>query len=205
MSPNAVRPRLLVAAVTVLLVAACGSGTTTATPTTTTTGVTSSTGPVTTTPGTPTSSDAPVFARCTTKSLRIALGSGNGGAGHYYVPIIFTNAGGTCAISGYPGVSYVAGADEHQVGDAAAREPVDTPMLVLRNGESVSAWVNQVNVDNFDPAVCGPVSAAGLRVYPPDNTDSVVLPEPSVRACANHLAGQDQLTVRAVQIGTAPN
>jgi hypothetical protein len=137
--------------------------------------------------------------------MHITLGSGNGAAGHYYVPIIFTNAGATCTITGFPGVFYVGGADQHQIGDAATRESAATPVLVLRNGESASSWVNQVNVDVYDPAVCGPVSADGLRVYPPNNTVPVVLAESNARACANHMVGQDQLTVRTVQMGITPN
>ena len=214
MSPNPLHPSRLVAVAAVLLVAACGArtdtGTTTRTDTAVTatasrTGVTSSTAPVTTTPGASESVAAPVLARCSTDSLRISLGGGNAGAGHYYVPIVFTNTGGTCVISGHPGVSYVGGADEHRIGDAAAWEPGDTPVLVLRKGESASAWLDQLNVDNFDPAVCAPVPAGGLRVYPPDNTGSVVLPEPNARACANHLVGEHQLAVRAVRVGTTPN
>lgn len=144
-------------------------------------------------------------AACRTESLRVSLGPGEGAAGHHYVPIVFTNAGPTCAITGFPGVSYYAGMDNHQVGDAAARDPEPIQRVVLRAGESAYAWLNQVNVDNYDPAVCQPVGATGLRVYPPDNTAPALLPEPGARGCARHMAGQDQLTVRAAHEGLGPN
>jgi len=188
-----------------LLAAACGTaGTPSATPSTTTAstiGTTAATStPDTSAPGTTTAT-----VQCRTEALRVTLGQGDGAAGHYYAPIVFTNTGHACTMTGYPGVSYYAGADQHQVGDAAAREPEQVPTIALRTGESAYAWLNQVNVDNYDPAACQPQAAAGLRVYPPDNTAPVVLPEPNARGCARHLAGQQQLTVRAVRAGIGPN
>jgi len=195
-----IRTKVVLAACT-LLVAACGGNTTTASPSTTT--VTSATTSSTTsTAGTPATTAA--VGTCRTDSLRVTLGPGQGAAGHYYVPIVFTNTGRTCAITGFPGVSYYAGADHHQVGDAASREPGPIPTIVLGAGESAFAWLNQVNVDNYDPAVCQPVAVTGLRVYPPDNTGPVLLPEPNARGCVRPMAGQ-QLTVRAVREGASPN
>jgi hypothetical protein len=141
---------------------------------------------------------------CRTQSLRVTLGQGEGALGHYYVPIVFINTGSTCTITGYPDVSYYAGTDQHQVGDAAAHEPGPTPTVVLRTGESAYAWLNQVNVDNYDPAVCKPLAVTGVRVYPPDNTSPVLLPEPSARGCALRMVDQRQLTVHAVREDVGP-
>ncbi|MGW4394035.1 DUF4232 domain-containing protein [Amycolatopsis nivea] len=139
-------------------------------------------------------------ALCRTSGLHVALGQGEGAAGHYYVPIVFTNSGGdACTLGGYPGVSAVVG--RHQVGDAAHREPGPAPVLTLPPGESATAWLDQVNVDVYDPASCVPVPVDGLRVYPPDNTEAVFLAEPNARACAKHMPGQRPLVVRAVQGG----
>ncbi|MFE3171624.1 DUF4232 domain-containing protein [Amycolatopsis sp. NPDC059090] len=139
-------------------------------------------------------------ASCRTSGLHLALGRGEGAAGHYYVPIVFTNSGrGACALGGHPGVSYVAGPDRHQVGDAAAREPGVAPRLTLAPGQSATAWVDQVDVDVYDPASCAPRSVYGLRVYPPGNTESAIVAEPGARACAKHMPGQRPLAVRAVQ------
>ncbi|UKD57515.1 DUF4232 domain-containing protein [Amycolatopsis sp. FU40] len=139
-------------------------------------------------------------APCRTSGLDVALGQGEGAAGHYYVPIVFTNFGGdACALRGYPGVSYVV--DRRQVGDAAKREPGPVPALTLAPGQSAAAWLDQVNVDVYDPASCAPTPVDGLRVYPPDNTKPVFLAEPNARACAKHMPDQHPLVVRAVQDG----
>lgn len=198
-----IRTNLVLVACT-LLVAACG-GAGAGPPTTTTTPAATTTATSTTTASTTTAAATTVaMAMCRTESLRVTLGQGNGAAGHYYVPIVFTNTGRTCTLTGYPGVSYYAGADQHQVGDAAEREAVSTPTVVLHTGESAYAWVNQVNVGAYDPTRCQPVAATGLRVYPPDNTVPVLLPEPNARGCALHMAGQQHLTVRAVRADASP-
>ncbi|MBE1495753.1 hypothetical protein H4696_002853 [Amycolatopsis lexingtonensis] len=145
----------------------------------------------------------PSITRCTTAALRLSLGQGDGAAGHLYVPVTFTNTGRTCTITGYPGVSYFAGADHHQVGAAAVRDPSATPTLLLHRGQSAVAWVDQVNIDAYDPAVCGPTPVTGLRVYPPGSTTPVLLPEPGARACTKQLpGGQRTLAVQAVRRDT---
>ncbi|MFD8496755.1 DUF4232 domain-containing protein [Amycolatopsis sp. NPDC059657] len=143
----------------------------------------------------------PAAAPCAADALQVSLGQGNGAAGHFYVPIVFTNTGRACRITGYPDVSYFAGHDHHQVGDAAAREPGPTPMVLLRRGQSASAWVDQVNVDNYDPDECGPTAVTGLRVQLPGTGTAVLLAEPNARGCAEHMPGQPQLTVRPVHHG----
>ena len=206
-----------IAAVAILMVTigACGHPADTAAPPSTAAATTSATAPVPSTapspaPSSPRSpattprtspSPAPVLT-CATAALRLSLGQGDSGAGHHYVPIRFTNTGAPCSISGYPGVSYYAGNDRHQVGDAAVREPGAVPRLVLHRGESAWAWVDQINIDVYDPAPCGPTPVTGLRVYPPGNTVPVLLPEPGARACANHMPDQRPLGVHAVQHDT---
>ncbi|GAA0594852.1 hypothetical protein GCM10010174_07560 [Kutzneria viridogrisea] len=133
---------------------------------------------------------------CATSSLSIVLGEGNGAVGHFYRPIVLTNiSNNPCGITGYPGVSYVAGGDRHQIGDAASREAGPKPEVVLQQGQSALGWLNQVNVDNYDFTACEPTPVDGLRVYPPDNTESVILPVPHARGCTRHMSGQSQLTV----------
>ncbi|MFG1643516.1 DUF4232 domain-containing protein [Amycolatopsis sp. NPDC049252] len=39
-----------------------------------------------------------------------------------YTPIVVTDTGGPCRITGNPGVSFYAGSDHHQVGEAATRD-----------------------------------------------------------------------------------
>ena len=210
-----IRPVVLTAGA-LLAVTACGSGAGNAGPSATTSP-----------PGPPTTSPAPVSAsppapppaptrtsgsatvapvrQCTTASLDIKLGPGDMGAGNYVAPILFTNTGAPCRISGYPGVSYYAGDDHHQVGDAAARDPGATPVVVLRRGQTATAVVNQVNVSHYDPEPCGPTPVTGLRVSPPGTTAAVLLPEPHAYACARHMPEQRPLSVAPVRRGTGGN
>ncbi len=137
-------------------------------------------------------------AECKVADLTLSLGGGEGAAGTFYRDLRFTNAGGrTCRIQGFPGVSYVAGADGHQVGPAAFREGAKGPAISLKPGMTVSASIGFVQVRNFDPAVCKPVSVRGLRVYPPHEYDSMFLPAPGT-GCAGTPPGH-QLVVRSVQ------
>ena len=64
---------------------------------------------------------APGSPTAPTSELKGSLGPEEGAAGSTYAPLVLTNAGTrTCEVRGFPGVSYVAGADGHQVGPAAA-------------------------------------------------------------------------------------
>jgi hypothetical protein len=116
--------------------------------------------------------------RCATTALTITLGQGSGAAGHFYMPVTFTNADTTaCTITGYPGISYVSGAGGEQIGDAAVRSPATAPTVTLQPWQRATATVDQVDVANFPAADCQPVDAAGLRVFPPNNTTPVFLPK----------------------------
>src|ERR1700754_750226 len=74
----------------------------------------------------PTASDTPganpVSARCHTNDLGVKPGTGGAAAGTQYVPLVLSNTSGrTCTLYGYPGVSWVAGDQGTQVGDAFQR------------------------------------------------------------------------------------
>src|SRR6266576_3781635 len=92
---------------------------------------------------------------CPTSSLQVKLGVGQGYAGGVYVVIDFTNTGAsTCSLFGYPGVSLVKGPPYTQIGLAAKRS-----------------------------ATCGPTKATALKIYPPNQTEPVYLPNTS-NGCA---------------------
>lgn len=156
-----------------------------------------------TTPAPPrTTATASPVRQCTTAALRISLGRWEGALGHRYVPVVFTNVGAPCRITGHPGVSYYGGTDHHQVGEAAVRDPGPRAVLLLHRGESATAWVDQVNVYLYEPEQCGPVPVTGLRVHPPGSTTAVLLPETGANACTKHMPGQRTLGVRAVERST---
>jgi hypothetical protein len=126
-------------------------------------------------------------------------GSG-AGAGHRYATIVFTNEGSKkCVITDWPGVSYVAGDDGHQVGAAASRDGAAGGPVTLAPGRSASAKLREVDVHNYPAEKCHPTHVRGLRIYPPNNTASVYVHRPGT-GCAK--PDVDQLGVRTVEPGT---
>ena len=103
----------------------------------------------------------------------------------------------SCTIQGFPGVSYVAGGDGHQVGEAAYREGAKGPAISLKPGMTVFAPVGFVQVGNYDPAACKPTSVRGLRVYPPHEYDSMYVAVPGT-GCAGNPPG-NHLRVSTIQ------
>ncbi|PXY31821.1 DUF4232 domain-containing protein [Prauserella muralis] len=142
-------------------------------------------------------------AECTTGHLKLSLGQGSGAAGTYYAPLRFTNISKEpCVIRGYPGVSYVAGDDGHQVGPAAYREGTKGAAVTLAPGQVAHATVGFVQVHNYDPAACKPTPVRGLRVYPPHETDSMFVRLSTARdGCASNDIPGHQLTVQTVAPG----
>ena len=138
---------------------------------------------------------------CKVADLSLRLSEGEGTAGTYYRSLIFTNKGArTCTVQGFPGVSYVTGDDGHQVGPSAKRNGEKGPAITLKPGESAYADVGFVQVMNFDPAVCQPTETRGIRVYPPQEYDSMFVPSPGT-GCAGTPPG-NQLTVSTLRPGT---
>jgi uncharacterized protein DUF4232 len=116
---------------------------------------------------------------CATSGLDVWLDTqGNGAAGTIYYNLKFTNlSGSTCTLFGYPGVS---GTDlnGNQLGSAATRIGSTPHTVTLANGATASALVGIVQAGILPPAQCGPVTAAGLRVFPPGQTQSKRVPFP---------------------------
>jgi hypothetical protein len=105
-----------------------------------------------------------------------------------------TNDGpGTCELRGFPGVSYVAGEDGHQVGPAAAFDGPRGDAVLLATGRAATTRLRLVDVGVFDAGTCRPTAVRGLRVYPPGSTTSLFVPLEG-RACAGD-PGRAQLTV----------
>lgn len=143
---------------------------------------------------------APVAARtprCTTAELTTGLGAADAGAGSVFRALIFTNTGSrTCALRGFPRVSYVAGDDGHQVGPAAEMSGDRGGEVRMGVGGSAAAALRLVDVRNDDEAVCRPTPVRGLRIYPPGDTASRFVPMEGT-GCAGTPPGA-QLSVRTV-------
>jgi hypothetical protein len=128
------------------------------------------------------SSGAPA---CTSADLKISLGGGAGaGMSQNHIGLQFRNSGSSpCTLYGYPGVSWVAGADGHQVGAAAQRQSDNSgnaeQAITLAPGALASAPLNIVDAAVIPPSECKPVPVRGLRVYPPGQTAALFLPLPT--------------------------
>ena len=123
---------------------------------------------------------------CPTSGLQVKLGQSSGYAGGVYVPIDFTNASSSpCTLYGYPGVSLVTAAPSYtQIGLAAERDTTTPVKLVtLAPGATATALLQIVDALNFTPSTCSPTQAADIKVYPPNQTAPVYLPNTS-QGCA---------------------
>jgi len=187
MKPRAGRPALTIAALTcAAAVAGCASSGSSSQP-----GASGSTAAASpTAPGSsntpavtaPSSSSAPAGPpACPTSSLQVKLGVSQGYAGGVYVVIDFTNTGAsTCSLFGYPGVSLVKGPPYTQIGLAAKRS-TSTPkkLVTLAPGATANALLQIVDALNYPSASCGPTKATALKIYPPNQTEPVYLPNTS--------------------------
>ncbi|NKX51383.1 DUF4232 domain-containing protein [Arthrobacter deserti] len=128
----------------------------------------------------------------------IATQPGGGAAGSVYRNVVLENIGSTaCTLRGYPGLSYV-DAGRRQVGAPAERNPdvVMTAVTVAPGGSAV-AEVQQTNAQNYGDQ-CRLTDVAGVRVYPPNDTASLVAPQ-ATAGCAN-----EQIVLMTVGTFQAP-
>ena len=141
-----------------------------------------------------------VAAPCTTAQLRVWLGvPGDGSAGHVAYPLEISNVSNhTCTLYGYPGVSAV-GAGGKQLGSAASRDAaVAKRTVTLTPGATSYSGLLITDTGVYSKSQCDPVTAIGLRVYPPNTTVYQIIDFPFT-ACAK--AGPNFLSVRTVVAG----
>lgn len=204
-APRMARRAIAVAALTgvAAFVAACSSASTPTPATTVTVTVaphTSSAPPAAVTPS-GNASQAPAGpGPCATSALKVKVGLGQGTAGSVYTVIDFTNiSNASCTLYGYPGVSLTTGKPVAQIGQAAVENPLTPRRLVsLVPGATGNALLQVVDALNYPKSACDPVTAHYLRVYPPNQTASVLLPYKTV-GCAK---GRKLLTVNVVIPGS---
>jgi hypothetical protein len=135
-------------------------------------------------------------AACKTSDLVVWLGApGNAAAGSTFVTLKFTNESGhTCTLTGYPGVSAL-DLRGHRLGSAGSRDPSSARVVRLANGATANATLRIVVAANFPPSTCHRSAAAGLRVYPPNQTASKIVPI-AFEACSR--PGPIYLSVKAL-------
>jgi hypothetical protein len=138
---------------------------------------------------------------CATSGLVVWLNTnGDGYAGGADYTLNFTNLSGrACTLYGYPGVSAV-NLSRHQLGSAASRNGSPGPLVRLGRGATATVLLQIADAENFGnpQQPCDPVTAAGLRIYPPNQFTSKVIPFPFT-ACSR--TGPVYLYTEAVQKG----
>jgi hypothetical protein len=124
-----------------------------------------------------------IASRCTTSNLVVWLNTnGNGTAGSIYYKLEFTNQSGhPCSLYGYAGVSAVNLAG-HRVGSAGGRAGSYAHVVTLANNATASANLQVTEAGNYPSPACHMTNAAGVRVYPPNQTSSKIVPFP-FQAC----------------------
>jgi hypothetical protein len=116
-----------------------------------------------------------------------------------------------CALYGYPGVSWVAGADGHQVGAAATRQADVNGAevtVILKPGATASAPLDIVDAAAIPASACKPVPVRGLRIYPPGQKAAMFLPLPTATGGYGECSVTTQsptLIIGYVQAGVQPN
>lgn len=161
--------------------------------------------PTTLPPTTPPITAPPPIAgpdACSTSGLRVSLGGANGAAGSIYYPLDFRNVSGrACSLFGYPGVSFVAAPGTGQLGGAAVRNDMFGPSLVtLAPGAIAHASVQVVVAQSYPAALCKPVTAHFLRVYPPGQV-APLYASLTAMTCTGAIPGRSTLGIYVVRPG----
>jgi Domain of unknown function (DUF4232) len=131
--------------------------------------------------------------RCPTSWLRVAITPGSNAAGHVGLRVEFTNtAGRPCTMYGYPGVSFLTGPAGSQLNQPAQRAGGPPTIVPLAPNRTAHADLLLTQVDNFPTSTCHPTLAAGVRVYPPDETAAVYVASPQ-RVCTTSGVGVAQI------------
>jgi hypothetical protein len=150
---------------------------------------------------------------CTTADLQVSLGGGAGaGMSQNHIGLQLRNVGSSsCTVYGYPGVSWVAGADGNQVGAAAARQSVDSgsaeKTVTLAVGAVASAQLDIVDAAVLPKSECKPVPVRGLRVYPPGEKAALFLSLPTAAGGYGECSlttKQSTLLIGYLQAGVQP-
>ena len=138
-----------------------------------------------------------IVRECETPGLVIWLDTnGSGTAGSTFYHLEFTNLSGhRCTLNGFPFVRAV-DLRRHSLGSRAAFDHRTPRVVTIGRGKTARAVLQIVDTGNFSPSACHPVTAAGLRVYPPNQTRSKVIPFP-FSACSRK--GPVYLIVRPVR------
>jgi hypothetical protein len=137
--------------------------------------------------GVPTATAAASTPLCGTRDFSASIHPrGGGAAGSVYVRLVLRNTSGrACHTRGFPGVAYVGDGNGTQVGapaDRVHRNRVKTVRVPA--GGRVVATLREIVAANYPRERCRPHPTNGLRVYPPNQTTSLFVPQ-TTTGCRN--------------------
>ncbi len=121
-------------------------------------------------------SSVPGVPHCSTSDLSGSIAGTSGAAGSTYETLeLMNHSSAPCTLSGYPGVSLV-DASGNQLGQPATRDTSRAVTVVTLSGHgSAYSVLRFPNPDNFSAGQCS-AEATNLRVYPPGQTQSLLVP-----------------------------
>jgi hypothetical protein len=199
---------LLLVAGSAGLIAGCGGGSSGGASTTPTSLPPIPTATVTVTPSPTTATGSPSpspthpaasAADCTTGQLRLSLGMSQGATGSFYQNVVLTNTSSApCTLLGFPGVSYV-DSSGNQLGQAAVHNGSVGHRVTLAGGGSAYAVLQQPDPGVFSPPQCQEVTAARLKVFPP-NQFGALLVHDHTHICTT-ARGESRITTEMVGTG----
>ncbi|GAB2538543.1 DUF4232 domain-containing protein [Nocardia heshunensis] len=114
--------------------------------------------------------------KCVTGQIILDKGHGGPVGGDWFLRFI-NNSSKTCVIQGFPGVSQTNGATGDPVGEPAQRDqgpgaPTPSPVTLTPGAAAQFEFITYPKQVND----CNALRTNTLRVYPPDNTESMWLP-----------------------------
>lgn len=132
--------------------------------------------------------------KCVTAQLRLDKGVGGQVGGTWFLRFI-NSSSRTCVLQGFPGVSQTNDPAGEPVGEPATRDqgpqaPRPTPVTLAPGGAAQFEFISYPKQVNE----CAALRTSTLRVYPPDNTESLWLPWDNL-ICPSP---QHMLVVRAI-------
>jgi hypothetical protein len=139
---------------------------------------------------------------CSTGDLGLSVGPANGTAGSVYYPLLLTNKSGvTCTLYGYPGVALISQPGGAVVGAAAVRNPTfPAEQVSLAPGAVAHASLQVAFAGNYPAAVCKPVTAHWLQVFPPGEYAAIDI-QFTARTCAGSVGDGSTLGIYVVRPG----
>jgi len=125
-------------------------------------------------------------AGCRTRDLKVSVSAGEGAAGSTFYTVRLKNVSmHSCRTGGFGGVSLVRAPNGAPVGAPADRVKKGAAKpLTLRPGDRAEATLQVTNAENYPAGKCQPTQAKGLRVYPPNETRSAFVAQPTT-ACGS--------------------